>query len=259
MIEKIESALHLLRSTKPVILNITNYVTMEFVANCLLAVGAAPIMSVESGEFRELVKLCSAIYLNIGTLDDAFVARLPEIIALAQRYHKPIIFDPVGAGATALRTTVSQEFMACAAIIRGNASEVLALNGNAMQTQGVESIHTAKEAAEAAIALARSNHNTIVISGKTDFITDGTQQLELSYGSPLMSLVTGMGCALTAVIAAFHAVIDEPYEASVIGSYYFSLCGELTERIAKHPGTFRMHFIDQLHAADVEKMRSLVC
>ncbi len=259
MIEKIESALQLLRTKKPVILNITNYVTMEFVANCLLALGAAPIMSVEPKELTELVELCNAIYLNIGTLDEAFIARLPGIIHLAQEYHKPIILDPVGAGATKLRTTVAQELMTHAAIIRGNASEVLALNGDSMKTHGVDSIHTSEEAAHAAIALARKYHNTVVISGETDFMTNGSQHIEFTYGSPLMPLVTGMGCALTAVIAAFHAVIDNPYEASIIGSCYFSLCGELAEKQAKHPGIFRMHFIDCLHAADFEKMRSIVC
>lgn len=258
MIEKIEGAVHCLRERKPVILNLTNVVTMDFMANCLLALGAAPIMSVFQSEMEELVALCSAININIGTLDQSFIERTEAILALAQKYHKPIVFDPVGAGATQIRTAISQKLLPHAAIIRGNASEIIALGGAVSRTKGVESVHSTDDAKQVALDLALQYKSTVMVSGPVDFITDGgARQLQVPYGTSLMSLVTGMGCALTAVIAAFRAVNDDSFEAGTIAAHYFAICGEQAAKNTPHPGTFRMHFIDRLHAADYKSIRAM--
>jgi len=236
-----------LRKRKPLILCLTNYVTMDLMANSLLALGAAPLMSVCDHELEALIKLSQAIMINLGTLDKAFIERSELAIQLAKHDQKPIVLDPVGAGASLLRTETARAFMPHADIIRGNASEILALTDNQAKTLGVESTHLTEQAEQAASTLATQLNNTIVVSGQVDLITDGKQTVKLAVGSPLMSLVTGMGCTLTAVIAAFRSILSDSFEASKLASNYFGLCGERAEHQTKHPGSFRSQFIDELY------------
>jgi hydroxyethylthiazole kinase len=258
MLNKIESSLEALRKAKPVVLCLTNYVTMDFVANSLLALGAAPIMSRDEREFKELVSICSAVYINIGTLDEASINCSHKAIKYAKEYNQPIILDPVGAGASLLRTKTAQEFMASADIIRGNASEIIALQDNAHNSKGVESVHQVSEAIKTAKKLAIDNNCVIAVSGVNDFITDGKQEKSLPFGSKLMPLITGMGCSLTATIAAFRAIIPNAFEATTLATAYFGLCGELAYFQAHKPASFRTAFIDNLYQPDWEKI-DLLC
>lgn len=248
MQEQIKKAIAQLRQTKPLVLCLTNYVTMDFMANTLLALGAAPLMSCETSEFDELLQLCHAVYINIGTLDESFILRCTQAIALAQRYHKPIVLDPVGAGASKIRTQTAREFMQAADIIRGNASEIMALADSASQTLGVESMHQVSDAKTVAQQLANKLKCTIVVSGPEDFVTDGTKEIFLCGGSPLMPLVTGMGCSLTAVIAAFRAVITDSMQAATLATAYFGLCGSAAAQKTDKPGAFRTMFIDEVYS-----------
>jgi len=258
MLHDLEKAVGQLREIKPLVLCLTNFVTMDFMANCLLALGAAPIMSQDEQELDELIQICHTINLNIGTLDAAFIERATLVTTLAQKHNKPIILDPVGAGATHIRTNASRSLMTSAAIIRGNASEILSLFENNNKTLGVESTHQVSDAAHSAIMLAKEHKCTVVVSGERDFITDGQQEGHLAFGSSLMPLVTGMGCTLTAVIAAFKAVITDKYEASRLATAYYSLCGSLAATKTSQPGSFRTLFIDELFAADFASMRELI-
>ena len=257
MFHDLEKALIQLRLTKPLILCLTNQVTMDFMANCLLSLGAAPIMTQDVREMEELIQICHAININIGTLDADFIQRANIATQLAIKYNKPIILDPVGAGASHVRTTASRSLMRSANIIRGNASEVMALLGNINKTLGVESTHLVSDAAHIALLLAKDHQCTVVVSGEQDFVTDGHKQERLAFGSSLMPLVTGMGCALTAVIAAFNAVVHDSYDAARIATAYFSLCGSLTAQKTDTPGSFRTLFIDELFKADFMAMRSV--
>lgn len=257
MLHDLEQAVTQLRLTKPLVLCLTNYVTMDFMANCLLSLGAAPIMTQDERELDELVRICHAVNLNIGTLDAAFIERANLVTALAQKYNKPIILDPVGAGATHIRTSASRSLMTSASILRGNASEILALFDNINKTLGVEATHQVSDATHGAIMLARVHQCTVVVSGERDFVTDGQQEEHLAFGSPLMPLVTGMGCTLTAVIAAFKAVIVDAYEAARLATAYYSLCGSLAAKKTDKPGSFRTLFIDALFAADFAAMRNI--
>lgn len=257
MLNNLKTALAQLRAKKPLVLCLTNYVTMDFMANCLLSLGAAPIMTQDERELDELVHICHAINLNIGTLDCDFTQRANKIISLAKKYDKPVVLDPVGAGATEVRTATARTLMTSAKIIRGNASEILALSDNIHKTLGVESTHQVSDAANSAMSLAKHNQCTIVVSGEQDFLTDGERQTHLAFGSSLMSFVTGMGCTLTAVIAAFHAVIEDAYEAARLATAYFTLCGSLSATKADKPAAFRTCFIDTLYTADFTTMRGL--
>ncbi len=250
MLAKLDHSIIKLRQMKPLVLCLTNHVTMDFMANCLLSCGAAPIMTQDVAELDELVQISHVVTINIGTLDAAFIERATMALQLAKTYNKSVVFDPVGAGASSIRTASSRTLMKGAAIIRGNASEIMALVENTHKSLGVESIHTVSDAADSARILARNYHCSVVVSGARDFITDGIEDAYLAYGSPLMPLVTGMGCALTAIIAAFKAVIPNPYEAAHLASAYFSLCGSLAGQKTDAPGSFRTLFIDELYKAD---------
>ena len=254
MIKDIEAAVHDIRKSKPVILNLTNYVTMDFIANSLLALGASPIMSVCKSELEELVLMCSAINLNIGTLDSDFLKKCDFIADIANKYNKPIVLDPVGSGATKIRTRISKTLLNKVSIVCGNASEIIALAGVKNSTRGVDSVSTVEEAEDIATELAYTNQCTVVVSGAVDFITDGVTQAHIPFGSRIMPLVTGMGCTLTAIIAAFRAVVKHSFKGSLIGANYVSLCGEMTAKTFSHPGSFRTHFIDNLYAADFDYM-----
>lgn len=246
-----------IRKQKPLICNLTNFVTMEFVANCLLALGAAPIMTLCEEELDELVRECAALYLNMGTIDNTFISLIKKAILLAKKYKKPIIFDPAGTGATHIRSQIARQIAPQATIVRGNASEILSLSEITIATKGVEATHHLKEVPRSVVRLARKQKNTLIISGPIDFITDGTHSAQVHYGTPIMAQVTGMGCALTAIIAAFISVLDHPFDAGMAALYYFTLCGEIAARSAFHSGSFKHHFIDQLHSANFKHMQDV--
>lgn len=249
MHQLIQQSLELIAAKKPLILNITNIVTMDFIANTQLAVGAAPLMTCCEDELEELIAICSSVNINIGTLDHKFLELCDKAITLARDHQKPIILDPVGAGASNIRTSSARGFMKHAAIIRGNASEIIAICGGNSSTMGVESVHSPLAAKELATALAASYGSTFVISGAVDVITDGHQSHDVPYGSALMPIVTGMGCALTGIIACFRAVIDDSFQSAQLATNFYGMCGQITEGIAKSPGSFRTHFIDTLYQA----------
>ncbi len=255
--DKIAKTIFEIKKTKPLILNLTNFVTMDFVANCLLAIGAAPIMCVYEEELEELIKLSAVIYINIGTLNDEFIHLATKAQIISSKYNKPIILDPVGAGATKIRTEISKKIAATAKIIRGNASEIMALNNESFASKGVEAVHSTDAVTDIADNLAKHLKNTIVVSGAIDYITNGTKKAQLAFGSPIMQNVTGMGCALTATLAAFLAVAEDPYDAGIIGSKYFSLCGQITSQNHKNPGSFKASFIDELYNPNIELMRKI--
>lgn len=255
MLPKIEENLNILRKAKPLILCLTNYVTMNPVANCLLSVGASPIMSESVDEIEELVKASKAVYINIGTLSRDFMHRALFACKMANRHNKPVILDPVGAGVSEARNNAIKELLLFVDIIRGNASEILAVCGKKHHILGVESADKTKDAMDAAIELALSYNITVIVTGEEDFITDGTREISFKYGSKLMSLVTGMGCRLSAVITAFRSVNPDSFDAICNSALYFTLAGQIAETITKSPAAFEDIFMDLIYNPDLVKMK----
>ena len=229
---------------------------MEFMANALLSLGAVPIMSVYSKEIEELIKISDAININIGTLNNNLIALSLQAAIIADKLKKPVILDPVGAGATSIRTQTAKKLLFYSSVVKGNASEILSLYGSIHKTLGVESVHTTDQAQEAAYNLASKANCIIVISGKTDFITDGKQDIQIKFGHALMPYITGMGCILSAVIAAFCAMNKNYFRACQHAVSYFTLCGKLAGKINAYPGSFRSAFIDELFKADFKQMKA---
>lgn len=250
LIHELETALFALRQSKPLVLCLTNFVTMDLIANSLLALGAAPLMSQSMDELEELVSISHVLYLNIGTLDQAFCERAVAAAKMAKSQNKPVILDPVGAGASRLRTEAAKSLVPYADIIRANPSEMLALANEISETKGVEATRSVKEASFAAKKFAHSLQKIVVVSGPVDLITEGTEEIRLPFGSFLMPLITGMGCTLTAVIAAFAALDLPAYQASLLATAYFGLCGQQSQRQTQEPGSFRQFFVNALFKPD---------
>jgi hydroxyethylthiazole kinase len=246
-----------LREKKPLIHNITNYVVMNYTANALLAMGASPVMAHAQNEVEDMVAFAGALVLNIGTLTDDWIRSMIKAGKKASRLGTPIVLDPVGSGATPLRTNSARKIITQTKImvIRGNASEILSLRDENSKTKGVDSIHSVDEAAEAARNLADELHTTLAITGPVDLITDGTRVLRVSNGHPLMGYVTGTGCTATATIGAFLAVDDDPLSATATALSLFGLAGEVAARTASAPGTFMIQMLDALYTITPEQLR----
>lgn len=253
---QLKNAVDTIKVKKPLVLNLTNIVTMDMIANCLLAIGAAPIMSNDKNELEELIQLANAVVINIGTLNSEFIDLINAATKLTMQYNKQLIVDPVGAGASLIRTKRAYQLLSHATIVRGNASEILALSGILNRTLGVESVHSTAQAEPAARILSQQFNLVTIVSGEHDLICSQKNARYLHYGSTLMPSVTGMGCALTAVIAAFNSACADPFTAALLGTCYYTLCAEQAESIAQGPASFRSAFIDALYKPKLSHIKN---
>ena len=246
------SLLEKIRQSSPLIHNITNYVVMNSSANTLLALGASPVMAHCQAEVEEMVSFAGALVLNIGTLQEDWVASMVCAARAANAKGIPVVLDPVGSGATRLRTEAAKKIIGeCAVtVLRGNASEIFSLNSASITSKGVESsLLFTDEMVEAAVTMAQDLNCVIAISGPEDCVTDGKRVFRIGNGHPLMTRVTGMGCGLSAVTGAFCAVdLGNPVRATAAAFAYYGLCGDLAIKVSNRPGSFATAFIDQLYA-----------
>lgn len=247
-----------IRSNKPLIHNITNFVVMNYTANVLLAAGASPVMAHAINEVEEMVGFAGALVLNIGTLTDTWVDSMVVAGKKAATLGTPVVLDPVGAGATALRTGAVLRILkeTNVQILRGNSSEILALAGSASETRGVDSVNSVEEAAGVAKLLAGELGTTLAITGSVDCVTDGTRVLEIANGHELMPYVTGTGCSATAIIGAFAAVESDRVAAAAGALAFFGLAGERAALKAGGPGTFMIELLDALYNLSPDDLRA---
>ena len=256
--EKAAENLNVLREQKPLIHNITNFVVMNYTANALLAMGASPVMAHAQNEVEDMVSFAGALVLNIGTLTDDWITSMLKAGKKASEQQTPIILDPVGSGATSLRTDSAQKIIdqTRVSVIRGNASEILSLRHADSKTKGVDSIHSVEEAAKTATTLAQELDTALAITGPVDLITDGSRVIRVANGHHLMGYVTGTGCTATATIGAFLAVDDDPISATATALAYFGLAGEVAAHNANAPGSFMIQMIDALYSITPQDLKS---
>lgn len=240
--------LRAIREMAPLIQNITNTVVMEQTANALLAIGASPVMTEAVEEAAEMAQIAQAVVLNMGTLTPRWQLCAKLAAETANGRNIPLVFDPVGVGATPFRTEAAHSLLyhAFFTVIRGNASEVGTLAGKEEMTKGVDSSTGSLECLEEARKLAVKTAGVIVVSGAVDFITDGNRGFLVRNGHPIMQKVTGMGCTATALIAAFAATEKDSLIASVNAMIVMGIAGELAAKKSDLPGSFKTAFIDQL-------------
>lgn len=254
LVDSLIRDLEKVRNTSPLIHNITNYVVMNNTANALLSIGASPVMAHSIAEVEDMAGIASALVLNIGTLEPEWVKAMLLAGKIAAKRNIPLVFDPVGAGATPYRNRVCKQIIAeCnPTIIRGNASEILALNNHNSNTKGVDSVDASSVAVEAAQALAEETGAIVAISGQTDYITDGRRIQTVTNGNPMMAKVTGMGCTASAIVAAFAAVNPDFLQAAQNGMYIMGIAGEIAAAESAGNGSLQVNFLDQLYNINAE-------
>lgn len=253
----IDPAAHLarVRETCPLVHNITNHVAMNTMANVLLAIGASPAMVHAREEATEFTALAGALTINIGTLSPPWVDAMEASALAAGETGRPWVLDPVAVGATRYRRETGARLLALSPdVIRGNASEVIALAGQAGGGLGVDSTAPAEAALGAARRLVRQTDGMVAVTGEVDLVTDGRRIARLWGGHPLMPRVTTLGCALTGVVAAFLAGADDRFEATVAALACYAVAGELAGEVARGPGSFAVAFLDALFHLDSEAL-----
>jgi len=249
--------LRAVRERKPLVHNITNFVVMNYTANALLAMGASPVMAHAIGEVEEMVSHAGALVLNIGTLTEEWVAAMIAAGRKANEKKIPIVLDPVGSGATRLRTESARKILSQTrvSVLRGNASEILSLQDENSRTKGVDAVHGVDEAARTAGILAAELGSTLAITGPVDLITDGRRTVRVANGHPLMASVTGTGCTATAAVGAFLAVDPDPVSAAATALAFFGLAGEVAGDSAAAPGSFMIKMLDALFTITPEQLQ----
>ncbi len=261
--QEVAKTVNLCREKRPFPASITNTVTVNFVANAQLAVGGTAAMIYLPDEAETLGKVADAFYINMGTLLPVYAETLPRTIEVLHKNNKPWVLDPVGIGAGALRDSLLLTMKHNPpAVIRANASEVMALANLWEITQkkskivGVESHDSVEDAKEAAIALARFIKGAVAVSAEVDLITDGNAVVTIAGGSPLFTRITGSGCSLGGVVAAYCGV-SSPFMAAITGSSIYKKAGELASKTTDKPASFQVAFLDNLYALSGDEVSDL--
>ena len=260
--KQIIEAVNKVKAANPMAGSITNSVTINFVANAQLAVGgsAAMVYLPDEGEF--IANAGGATYINVGTLTPIYEQTLPRTAKALFEAKKPWVLDPVAIGIGGLRTKLLLGFKEYKpSVIRGNASEVIALAGlwgleggtDQSAVRGVDSTDTVNAAREAAVALAKYTGGAVAVSGKTDLVTDGETVVYSYGGSRFMEKITGSGCSLGGV-AAVYATAASPFIAALTATAVYNLAGKRAELRACAPGSFQTAFLDELYIATAEEI-----
>ena len=250
------------RTKNPLAPSITNTVTQDFVANAQLAVGGSAAMLYLVDECEAMAKVAPAFYINMGTAMPFYAETLPRTARALFARQKPWVLDPVGIGLSELRTQILNQLKIYKpAIVRGNASEIIALAKlwgllNVSETEnfyGVDSKEKVSSAKEAAIALAKFTGGAVAVSGEEDLVTDGTEEILCAGGSELFTKITGSGCALGGVMAIFLTVAT-PFISALTATTMFNLAGTKAAADSNAPASFKINFLDNLYELTAQEV-----
>ena len=264
--EQIKNLLPIVRAKKPLVHCITNYVTANDCANAILAIGGSPIMADDLREVADIVKISTALVLNIGTLNSNTVESMIAAGKKANAIGIPVIFDPVGAGASAYRNETTQRLLHSVSmtVIRGNLSEVSFIAGLDVSTKGVDTAEedSSKDPVAIANKVAKEYNCIAAITGAIDAISDGNRVTRIENGTAALSRVTGTGCMTTSLIGAFCGSIfaneatkqntTNYFDATVAGIASMGIAGEIAESTVHESGTgsYRIAIIDAISKLD---------
>jgi hydroxyethylthiazole kinase len=238
---------HALRAKAPLVHNLTSAVVANFTANALLALGASPAMVESEDEVEDFVAMADALVINLGSRNLAQSQMMLLAAAAAGRTATPWVLDPVGVGAIRPRTAFALTLCnAGPAAIRGNASEIMGLMGEDGRGRGVDTGIGSDHAIGAAQRLALRTGAIVAVTGAVDYVTDGAAVVAVAHGHPMMTRVTGMGCAATAIVAACLAVEPDRLRAVAHALALTGIAGEIAAGRADGPGSLAMHYLDAL-------------
>lgn len=240
-----------LRETNPLTHCLTNLVVTGFTANVLLATGASPAMVIAAEEVADFAAVANGVLINVGTVTEPDARAMLIAARAARDAGTPWVLDPVAVGALRFRSNVATQLLEFSpAVIRGNASEILALAGLAGGGKGVDSTAGSAEAVEAARSVASQTGAVVAISGEVNYVVAGDEVIGVAGGDPLLTKVTGSGCALGALMAAFLGVADSPVDAAVTASAVFGAAGQRAAAEVRGPGSLAVALLDQLYLLD---------
>lgn len=263
--QRMGHVLDTLREQSPLACSLTNTVTINFVANAQLAIGAVAAMITSASEVQDMLQAGTrGMYMNLGTLQREYEVEYPQSASIAYQHHTPWVLDPVGIGAGSVRTNIVKAIAQTPpTIIRCNASEAIALAQawcpervhatTASGHVGVESHDDVEQALASARALAQYCHGCVAISGEIDAIVDEHAVYRLHGGSAMMTKVTGAGCSLGAVCASY-ACVSEPTYAALCASAHYNIASSRAAQVAKGPGSFASAFLDELYRVSADDM-----
>lgn len=248
-----------LRARRPLILSLTNNVVQNITANMLLAVGGVPVMLTHRAEIQDLLHSCAnGMLINVGTLNEQQAATMSFAVQEAAAAGIPWVLDPVAVGLLQFRTEVCTKLLRTPpTMIRGNASEIIALAGaQGALCRGVESTADSAAALPSAKELALKTGAAVLVTGETDYATDGHRTITCTNGHALMTRVTGIGCAMGALCAACVASAECALDAAVAAAAILGLAGERAAAAHPHPGTFAAALLDALDALTPAELRN---
>ncbi|SDM89939.1 hydroxyethylthiazole kinase [Sediminibacillus halophilus] len=253
---EIASLLTSVRDRQPLIHNITNQVVTNFTANGLLAMGASPVMANAEEEAADMAAVADALVLNIGTLTTPQVNAMLKAGQAANQKGVPVVFDPVGVGATSFRNMVALRILEeiDVSLIRGNAGEIAFLAGADAEMKGVDSAFQG-DGRRIAVEAAKQLETAVVLTGEEDVITDGNSLYLCGNGHQLQTKITGAGCLLSSVTAAFLAVGGDKLSAAAAAVSYYGTAAEFAASASDGPGGFQSAFLDALYQVEEEGWR----
>lgn len=266
---KVGKLLNEVRNKKPLVHNITNYVTVNDCANILLAIGASPIMADDIKEAADITKISSALVINIGTLNERTIESMIASCKKANELNIPVVFDPVGAGASDFRNETTKKILeeVKISVLRGNMSEIKFISGLESSTKGVDASESDMESGnEKGINitknLAKNLNCTVAITGVTDIVSDGERVAVIENGTKMLSNVTGTGCMTTALVGAFCGAGSDYFIGAISGIAAMGISGEIAFEKAGQIGTGSFHIaiidgISNLNYETIENMSKI--
>lgn len=241
-----------IREKQPIVFHITNMVTINDCANITLALGASPLMSFCEEELEDILSFSSALVLNIGTMDKAMKTMVVKAGKIANKLGKPVILDPVGAGASKARMALVEKLIKNVkfAVIKGNMAEIKSIAGiKNKNNRGVDSLEELENSDEIAIDLAKKLNTVIALTGKQDIITDGKRISKINNGTPILGRVTGTGCMTASLIGSACGAQEDYFKGATVGVSIMGISGEIAESKLTEDqgnGSLRVGIIDSV-------------
>jgi len=259
IIKEISQLLESVKVKKPLVHHITNYVTVNDCANMVLALGGSPVMADDLAEVEEMVSFASALVINIGTLNERTIQSMITAGKKANQLGVPVILDPVGVGATTLRTETTTKLLKEVrfAVVRGNMSEIKLISGLNVQIKGVDSVADEENGVEIAKSLSAKLGAVVAITGAVDIVAEQEKVCKISNGDKLLADVTGTGCMSTSLIGTYAGVTNDYFQAAIAGITTMGLSGELAKkRLTEEQaiGTFRVNLFDEVSKISVSTL-----
>lgn len=255
--------LNKLRKKNPLAYNICNFVTVQDVCNAINAIGASPIAGSQTEDVKEsedLIKSCDSFTVNIGTLTESKSNNINSFVSLANKYHKPVILDPVAVGASNSRKKRTQTLLKHnkITVIRGNAGEIAALAGIKWSAKGIDVGKGSADTIKTAKDLAKKYNCVVVESGKVDIITNGEKVSKVFNGTKLFKLHVGSGDMLSSIIGCFCGIENNYFNAAGTATLIFSVVGEIAANLIEKslPSIFNLKFIDELYSVNTQQIKN---